>query len=329
MKKKDGKLALFQSENGAIQLKTDYKNDTIWASKKQISELFNIDRSVVSRHINNIFKDEELDKKVVCAKFAHTTQHGSIKGKNQTRILDYYNLDIILAVGYRTKSSNAVKFRQWATQILKQHITQGYTINQKVLENNKKQFLKTLNDLKILTQSTDILAVNDILSLIESFSGTFFSLENYDKNNFPKNGNISEVTTSATDLKNDLQILKEELIKKGEATKLFAQEKQKGSLEGIFGNVFQSIFRQDAYPSIEEKAAHLLYFIVKNHPFNDGNKRSGAFAFIWLLQKANYNFMHQISPQTLTTLTLLIATSNPNEKDKMIGLTLLLLNTTI
>ena len=127
-------------------------------------------------------------------------------------------------------------------------------------------------------------------------------------------------------LQNDLQTLKEELIKKGEATRLFAQEKNKGTLNGIFGNVFQSVFGQDAYPSIEEKAAHLLYFVVKNHPFTDGNKRSGAFSFIWLLQKANVNFTDKISPETLTTLTLLIATSDPNEKDKMIGLIRLLLN---
>lgn len=310
-------LAIFQTNSGSIEVRTDAKNATVWLTQADLSSIFEKDQSVISRHLKNIFKDGEVEEKSNMQKM-HIA--------NSDKPVTFYSLDIVLAVGYRTNSAKAIKFRKWATQILKQHITQGYTINQKVLENNKKQFLKTLNDLKILTQSTDILAVNDILSLIESFSDTFFSLENYDKNNFPKNGNISEVTTSATDLKNDLQILKEELIKKGEATKLFAQEKQKGSLEGIFGNVFQSIYEQDAYPSIEEKAAHLLYFIVKNHPFNDGNKRSGAFAFIWLLQKANYNFMHQISPQTLTTLTLLIALSSPEEKEKMIGLVLLILN---
>ena len=315
-------LIIYQAKNGAIALKSDANKETIWASLNQIAELFGRDKSVISRHIKNILKDEELTKDSVVAKNATTALDG------KTYQVDFYNLDLIISVGYRVNSKVATHFRKWSTQVLKQHITQGYTTNQKVLAHNKQQFLKTLNDLKILTHENTRVEAKDILSLIESFSNTFFTLENFDKNNFPKKGEISEVKASAEDLKNDIQLLKAELIKKGEASKLFAQEKKQDSLEGIYGNVFQSVFGQDAYPSTEEKAAHLLYFIVKNHPFNDGNKRSGAFAFIWLLQKANYNFIHKISPETLTALTLLIATSDPNEKDKMIGLILLLLNTT-
>ena len=131
---------------------------------------------------------------------------------------------------------------------------------------------------------------------------------------------------SADELIKDLQQLKKILIESGQATPLFGQEKRKGTMKGIFTSVFQSVFGQDAYPSIEEKAAHLLYFTVKNHPFNDGNKRSGAFCFIWLLQKAKYSFSHKITPEALTTLTLLIAESDPKEKDKLVGLILLLLN---
>lgn len=315
-------LIIYQAENGAIALKSDANKETVWASLNQIAELFGRDKSVISRHIKNILKDEELTKDSVVAQNATTALDG------KTYQVDFYNLDLIISVGYRVNSKVATHFRKWSTQVLKQHITQGYTTNQKVLAHNKQQFLKTLNDLKILTHENTRVEAKDILSLIESFSNTFFTLENFDKNNFPKKGEISEVKASAEDLKNDIQLLKAELIKKGEATKLFAQEKKQDSLEGIYGNVFQSVFGQDAYPSTEEKAAHLLYFIVKNHPFNDGNKRSGAFAFIWMLQKANYNFIHKISPETLTALTLLIATSDPNEKDKMIGLILLLLNTT-
>ena len=318
-------LIIYQSKNGSLELRTDFEKENIWATIKQISSIFDVDRSVVSRHIKKIFLDNELDNKVVCANFAHTTPHGSIKGKSQTRALNYYNLDIILAVGYRTNSNNAIKFRKWATQTLKQHITEGYTINNRVLEKNKQQFLQTLEDLKLLTKNSDAIDSKEILSLITSFSNTFFTLECFDKNNFPEKGELSQIQATAKDLKNDLLTLKQELIKKGEATELFAQEKKEGSLEGIFGNVFQSVFGQDAYPSVEEKAAHLLYFIVKNHPFNDGNKRSGAFAFVWLLQAANYDFSTKISPQTLTTLTLLIATSKPEEKEKIVGLVLLLL----
>lgn len=326
MKTDENQLAVYQSNSGALELRADINSDTIWTSKKQIAEIFGIDRSVVSKHVKNIFKDAELDEKQVCAKFAHTTQHGAIKDKKQTSLVDYYNLDIILAVGFRTNSTQAIKFRKWASKALKEYIVQGYAINQRRLEINKTQFLKTLEDLKLLTQNNQQLETKEILSLIQNFSNTWFSLDSYDKNVFPNQGSLDEIKASAGDLNQDLQRLKYELIKKGEASELFAQEKKIGNLEGIFGNVFQTVFGQDAYPTVEEKVAHLLYFIIKNHPFNDGNKRSGAFSFLWLLQKANYNFSNKISPETLTTLTILIAESNPSDKDKMIGIVLLLLN---
>ena len=316
---------IFQASNGALELRTDSDIETIWASKKQISEIFEIDRSVVSKHIKRIFTDNELDQKVVCAKFAHTTQHGAIKEKQQNTIIEYYNLDIILAVGYRTNSKIAIQFRQWVTQTLKQHITKGFTINESRLQQNKELFLKTIEDLKILTENTSLIESGDLLSLIEGFSNTWFSLDKYDKSIFPTIGTKQELLVNASDLLDDIQLLKQDLIQKNEATVLFAQEKQKGSVQGILGTIYQTIFGQDAYETIEEKAAHLLYFIVKNHPFNDGNKRSGAFAFIWYLRKAGISFETKINPAALTALTLLIAESNPSEKDKMIGIVLLLL----
>jgi death-on-curing family protein len=327
MKKKDGeKLAIYQTKDGALELRRDFDNNTIWASKKQIAEIFGVDRSVVSRHIKNIFEDKELSAKQVCAKFAHTTKHGSIKGKTQTRNLDYYNLDIILAVGYRTKSSVAIEFRKWATKTLKQHITQGFTINPKRIEKNHQVFLKGVEDVKLLAKNNKNLNTSDVLELIKSFSYTWFSLESYDKDKFPKKGTKKSVQITAEELEKNLDKLKQELIRKKEATEIFAQEKQKGNLKGIVGSVFQSVFGKDVYPKVEEKAAHLLYFIIKNHPFNDGNKRSGAFAFIWFLQKAGLNFQAKISPETLATLTILVAESEPKEKEKMIGIILLLLN---
>lgn len=313
-------LAVYQAENGAIELRADYELDTIWANKKQIAALYNVDRSVISRHIKNILNDKELDEKVVCAKFAQTTSHGAIEGKKQQTIVEHYNLDIILSVGYRTKSIKAIEFRKWATKILKEHITKGYTINTHLIKKKKAQFLQTLEDLKILSFNNQQLETKEVLSLIQSFSNTFFALDSYDKNEFPNKGTQQEIVTSAKELVQDLQELKNKLIQKGEATELFAQEKKQGNLEGIFGSVFQSVFGEDAYPTVEEKAAHLLYFIIKNHPFNDGNKRSGAFSFVWLLHKANYNFKEKITPETLTTLTILIAESNPADKDKMIGI---------
>jgi death-on-curing family protein len=176
-----------------------------------------------------------------------------------------------------------------------------------------------------LTENTAFNDSRDLLSLIESFSNTWISLDKFDKGIFPTIGTKQELIVNASDLLQDIQLLKKELVSKNEATQLFAQEKKQGNIQGILGNVYQTVFGQDAYETIEEKAAHLLYFIVKNHPFNDGNKRTGAFAFIWFLRKAGFAFESKINPSALTALTLLIAESDPSEKDKMIGIVLLLL----
>jgi death-on-curing family protein len=176
-----------------------------------------------------------------------------------------------------------------------------------------------------LSNNNKNLKTGDVLELIKSFSYTWFSLDNFDKGKFPIIGSKKSIKINAKELMQDIAILKAELIAKKEATTIFATEKNQGALEGILGNVFQSVFGEDAYSSLEKKAANLLYFIVKNHPFNDGNKRSGAFAFIWFLQKAKFEFQSKINPQTLAILTILIAESNPKEKDKIIGLILTLL----
>lgn len=318
--KKSSEVVIYKTHDNQIEVDVFLNNDTVWLNRKQISALFERDVKTIGKHINNVFSDGELDFISVVAKFATTAQDG------KTYQVDYYNLDVIISVGYRVKSLRGVQFRQWATNRLRDYLVNGFLINQQRLENKKTHFLKTLKDLKILVSSNEYIESRDILSLIESFSNTWFSLDSYDRNDFPTNGTIEEIKVSGEDLLNDLSQLKIDLIRKGEATAFFAQEKSSGNLLGIFGNVFQSVFGQDAYESIEAKAAHLLYFIIKNHPFNDGNKRSAAFSFIWLLHKAGVNFSSKISPETLTTLTILIAESNPDDKDKMIGIILLLLN---
>jgi death-on-curing family protein len=327
MKKKDGKkLAIYQTREGALCLRHDFDNETVWANSDQIAMLFNRDKSVISRHIKNIFKEKELDKKMVIAFFATTTQHGAIKGKTQTKQVAFYNLDMIISIGYRVNSKIATQFRIWATKTLKEHITKGFTINLNRIEKNHQAFLKAVEDIEVISKNSTQIGTNDVLELIKSFSYTWFSLQSYDQTNFPKKGSKKVVKVTAEELIFDLQKLKQELIRKKEATEFFAEEKQKDSLAGIVGNIFQSIFGKDVYQTVEEKAAHLLYFITKNHPFNDGNKRSGAFAFVWFLQKADINFKTKISPETLATLTIFIAESNPKDKEKMIGIILLLLN---
>jgi death-on-curing family protein len=322
----NNEILIYQSSDNSNQIEVVIKQESIWLSQEQISILFGTKRPAISKHLKNIFLSNELNESEVCSILEHTTKHGAIKSKTQKVKTKLYNLDAILSVGYRVNSKQATQFRIWATQRLKEYLIKGYAINPKKLEENKEKFLQTLEDLKLLAQNNPNIETKDVLSLIQTFSNTFFALDSYDKNEFPKQGTKQEIKTSAKELKQALQQLKNELIQKGEATELFAQEKAKGNLEGIFGNVFQTVFGEDAYPTIEEKAAHLLYFIIKNHPFNDGNKRCGAFSFVWLLQKAGYHFKDKISPETLTTLTILIAESNPADKNKMIGIVKLVLS---
>lgn len=311
---------IFQAKSGKIDFRGDFERDTIWGNLNQIADLFGRDKSVISRHINNIFKAGELMRPAVVAIFATTAADGKIYQ------VEHYSLDLILSVGYRVDSKQATRFRIWATKTLKRHLLDGYTIDKKRIGRNYKKFMRAVDDIKTLSADSASLENADVLELVGAFAGTWFSLDAYDKQQFPRKG-LTEKTLKieSRDLYADIAAFKAELIKKGEATELFAQEKSGESLSGILGNVFQTAFGQEIYPSTEEKAAHLLYFIVKNHPFNDGNKRTGAFSFIWLLRKAKLHFQTQITAQTLTALTLLIAESKSKEKDKMIGLVLLLL----
>jgi len=316
-------LAIYQTSDGEIKLKEDLENETVWGNQKDISEIFGVERSVVTKHIRNIYKDNEVDKSATCAKIAQVQKEGN---RTVKRDVEFYNLDIILAVGYRTNSKIAIKFRKWATKTLKKHIVQGYTINKERLQKNYDEFLRVVEDIKMLSQNTDNVRTEDVLELIKSFSATWFGLDSYDREELPKEG-ITKVNLEfeVEKLYKDVATFKQELIRRGEASEIFAMEKTKKNLEGIVGNVFQSVFGEDAYPTVEEKAAHLLYFIVKNHPFNDGNKRTGAFSFVWLLKRAGFDVENFINPNALTALTLLIAESNPNDKNRMVGLVILML----
>ena len=308
---------IYQAKNGAIELKGDLNQDTIWASQAQITDLFQVDQSVVSRHIKNIFKDYEVDKESNMQKM-HIA--------NSDKPVNLYSLDVSLGVGYRTNSKVAIEFRKWATQTLKQYITKGYSINKKVLAQNYDEFLKAIETVKTLIPVNSEIKTGDALELVKFFAETWFALDAYDKSDLPQSGlNKSQVEFTADELIQALVELKQDLYKKKMATKLFGQEKQPNAIAGIVGNIFQSAFGEEIYPSIEEKAAHLLYFIIKNHPLNDGNKRSGAFAFIWLLNKTKTLNTSKITPQVLTTLTLLVAESDPHNKDQIIGLILQIL----
>ena len=316
-------IIIYQGKSGAIELKGDFKHETIWASLDQIANVFERDKSVISRHLRNIYKEKELDKFSTVAKNA-TVQ---IEGRRRVeRIIEYYNLDAIISVGYRVNSKKATEFRKWATKTLRQHILQGYTINRKRIGKNYDAFLKAVEDVKKLLPSGGQIKAEDTLELMKAFASTWFSLEAYDKESLPKKGATKkQIKITADEISKTLLSFKKELIAKKEAGDLFGIERTKESVAGIVGNVFQTFGKKELYPTLEDKAAHLLYFMVKNHPFVDGNKRSGAFAFVWFLKRARILDMKKITPEALTALTLLVAESSPKDKDRMIGIILLLL----
>jgi len=319
----EDKLIVYQTDDGAIALKADAEQETVWATQKQLAEVFGVDVRTINEHIKNIYKTDELDEVSTIRKFRIVRQEGK---REVARNIDHYNLDMMISVGYRVNSKTATRFRKWATKTIKQHITQGYTINPRRIAQNYDTFLHAVEEVKALAQDNQQLQTDDVLALVTAFAQTWFSLESYDEDNLPSQGsNRSSIQLEASELYRAVDVLKQDLIGKKQATQLFAQEKNEASLQGIIGNIYQSAFGEDVYPTLEEKAANLLYFIIKNHPFNDGNKRTAAFAFIWFLQKAGIDFKGRLTPQALTAITLLIAESNPTSKQRMIGLVILLL----
>ena len=315
-------IVIYQAKSGKIEFRGDFERNTIWGNINQIGELFGVQKAAVSKHMKNIFNDKELDKKATVSILETVQMEGTRK---VSRRIEYYNLDVILSVGYRVNSKQATQFRIWATRTLRQHLLEGYTINKKRIALNYEHFLRAVGDLKTLLPKHHTIQTQDVLELVEAFAGTWFSLDAYDTQNFPKSGATKkEVTFTADELTQALHELKQELIVRKQATDLFGQERSKDAVHGIVGNVFQSFGKQDVYPTVEEKASHLLYFMVKNHPFVDGNKRSGAFAFVWFLRRAGL-LRASLTPEALTALTLLVVESHAKDKEKIIGLILLLL----
>lgn len=311
-------IVIYQSKTGSLELKADIKGETIWLTQQQVADLFEVQKAAISKHVKNIFESKELDQKATVSKMETVQKEGK---RSIKRVFEYYNLDLVLSIGYRVNSKQATRFRQWANKVLKEYILQGYTFNRNRIKTNYSEFIEVVNDIKSLLSTGANINHENVLELISFFADTWLSLDAYDRDILSTKGvTKKKVKLTADKLASALIELKNSLIAKDEATDIFGIERSKGSLEGIIGNVLQSFGEQELYPTIEEKAAHLLYFIVKNHPFVDGNKRSGAYAFIWFLQQAKILDVAKITPAVLTALTLLIAESNPKDKDKMVGL---------
>lgn len=311
-------VVIYQAKSGAIELRGDFSKETIWATLDQMAAVFGRDKSVISRHLKNIFREGELDRSSVVAKNATTAADGKVYQ------VEYFNLDAILSVGYRVNSKMATKFRQWATKTLRSYIVEGYAVNKKRIAQNYEQFLGVVRDIQKLLPEGSAMTATDAMELVSLFADTWLSLDAYDKNMLPK-GKLTKrhVALSAGKVEASLAEFKRALAERGEASELFGAERQAGSVAGIVGNVMQSFGGKELYPSAEEKAAHLLYFMVKNHPYSDGNKRSGAYAFVWFLRYAGILDVRKLTPSALTALTILVAESDPAHKERIV---LLILN---
>ena len=314
-------IILFENQN--VKLEVNVKDETVWLSLEQLATLFNRDRTVIKRHINNIFKEDELKENEVCAKFAHTTAHGALTDKTQTRNIEYYNLDMIISIGYRVKSQNGIIFRKWANKILKDYLIKGYAINQKRLDYLEKT-VKLIDIANRTNENLENADAKEILKVIATYSKALLLLDDYDHRNLLKpKGNSSQKQIRYEDC---LEVINK--LRFNEESDIFAIERNKG-LQSIIGSIYQTFDGNDVYKSIEEKAANFLYMIVKNHVFIDGNKRIAATLFIYFLNY--YDLLYKENKQvidnnTLASLTLLIAESNPKEKEVIIDLVMNFLN---
>jgi len=316
-KEKNKGVVIYQAKSGAIELRGDFSHETIWATLDQIADVFGRDKSVISRHFKGIFNEGELQRNSVVAKNATT----AIDGK--TYQVEYYNLDAIISVGYRVNSAMATQFRIWATKALRSYIVDGFAINKNRIKKNYDQFLGVVEDIKKLLPRETVIDTGDAISLITLFADTWLSLDAYDRDALPK-GKLTKkkVTLTAEKVTTSLTALRGELVREKKATDIFGQERNAGAVAGIVGNVMQTFGGKELYVTVEEKAAYLLYFMVKNHPFVDGNKRSGAFAFVWFLRQANILDVKRLTPSALTVLTILVASSDPKDREKVVGLVL-------
>lgn len=316
-------VIIYQNKEGSISFRGDFEKETIWATQAQIAVAFSVDIRTVNEHLRNIYKTNELEEKATIRNFRIVQKEGV---RTVSREVLHYNLDAIISVGYRVNSKTATQFRQWATKTLRQHIVRGFTINSERIGQNYAAFMKAVQQVQAVLPAGEVMDGKEVLELVKLFADTWFSLDAYDKELLaPTKVSKKKVQLTAKELVDSLTVLKRELLKKGEATENFAQPRTAQSLEGIVGNVMQSFGGQEVYPTVESKAAHLLYFIIKNHPFVDGNKRSGAYAFVWFLRKARVLDMKRLSPTALTALTLLIAESNPADKEKVTALVAMLI----
>lgn len=320
-------VIIYKTEDNSIEVNVQFDGETVWLSQNQLSQLFKQTKQNISLHINNCFKEGELDSNSVVKDSMTTASDGK---KYKTK---YYNLDVIISIGYRVKSQQGTQFRIWANKVLKDYLVKGFAINEKRLQESQKQLeeFKRLAQLQSQVISKYPLESDEtkgLIQVIANYAKALDLLDDYDHQRLelPKTGSGDVVQIDYSEAIKAIETLGEQTQFQG----LFGKEKD-GSFKGSLQNIYQTFDGKDLYPTTEEKAAHLLYFIVKNHSFTDGNKRIAAFIFVWFLERNNLLYMPHgektVSDSTLVALTLLIAQSHPNDKDMMIKVTVNLLNT--
>ncbi len=324
--KAKGEILLYKTPEGETKIDVKLDQETVWLTQKQLSQLFQTERSVITKHINNILKTKELQRNSVCAKFAHTAKDGKIYTSN------FYNLDMIISVGYRVNSKRGTQFRIWANKILKDYLVEGYVINERKLKEQTsriKELEKTLDIFSKVTESYQLKQDEfaGIIKVVKDYTYALDVLDKYDNQTLTISSTNREVSFEVT-----YEAARKVITKMKErfgGSKLFGKEKDK-SFKGTIGAIYQTFDKKELYPSIEEKAAHLLYFTIKNHSFIDGNKRIAAALFLWFLEMNKYLYskdgMKRIPDNALVALCLLIAESDPKEKEMIARVIVNLIN---
>ena len=304
-----GAILFYKSEDGNTVLNVRLEKDTVWLTQSQMANLFGVDRTVIVRHVRNIYKSEELYEDATCAKNAQVQEEG---GRKVRRTIPYYNLDMIISVGYRVNSKNATQFRVWATSILKQYLIKGYVLNHERLQQLGEV-------IRIMKRTQNELDAKQVLSVIENYNTALSLLDDYDHQCMkrPEGSNATYILSYE-----ECRSLIDQMRFNADSN-LFGHEKD-DSFKGSIGNIYQSFGGEEIYPTLEEKAANLLYFVTKNHSFSDGNKRIAATVFLYFLDKNGILYDEdgnkRIADYTLVALTIMIAESRIEEKEMMVSI---------